>query len=139
MKHELDEKLCEKYPEIFRDRHGDKMATAMCWGFECGDGWYDIIDALCGCVQGYTSTNEKPQVVAVQVKEKYGTLRFYTYGGNDFTEGMIWMAEAMSARTCEVCGNPGKLWGGGWVRTLCDEHALECGHKPILGAEEHGP
>lgn len=44
---ELDKKLCETYPEIFRDRHGNMEETAMCWGLECGDGWHPLIDQLC--------------------------------------------------------------------------------------------
>ena len=48
MKKELDEALCAKYPLVFRDRHAPMQATAMCWGFDCGDGWYTIIDVLCG-------------------------------------------------------------------------------------------
>ena len=135
MKPELDKQLCERYPEIFKDRNGDMTKTAMCWGFECDDGWYQIIDALCGCMQGYISANRKEQIVAFQVKEKYGTLRFYVDGGNDFTEGMIRMAEELSACTCEVCGKPGKLHGGGWVKTLCDEHALERGYALIRSPE----
>lgn len=48
MRKELDEALCAKYPLIFKDRNADMRTTAMCWGFECGDGWYNIIDILCG-------------------------------------------------------------------------------------------
>lgn len=47
MRKELDEALCAKYPEIFRDRHKPMTETAMCWGFACGDGWYSLIDTLC--------------------------------------------------------------------------------------------
>jgi hypothetical protein len=47
MSPELDKKLCEEFPEIFKDRYGDMQQTAMCWGFECGDGWYGIIRFLC--------------------------------------------------------------------------------------------
>lgn len=47
MKKELDEKLCAKYPLIFKDRNASMQSTAMCWGFECGDGWYNILDILC--------------------------------------------------------------------------------------------
>lgn len=47
MKKELDEKLCNNYPEIFRDRHESMYKTNMCWGFECDDGWYPLIDNLC--------------------------------------------------------------------------------------------
>ena len=48
MRRELDEALCAKYPLIFKDRNADMRTTAMCWGLECGDGWYNIIDILCG-------------------------------------------------------------------------------------------
>ena len=98
----------------------------MCWGFECGDGWFDLIDTLCATIQGYIDNNPSkniPQVTVDQVKEKFGTLRFYTTGGDNMTRGMIWMAENMSGRVCEVCGKPGKIRSGGWVQTRCDEHA----------------
>jgi hypothetical protein len=36
---------------------------------------------------------------------------------------MVRMAEGMSGVTCEECGNPGKTVGGGWLTTLCKEHA----------------
>ena len=48
MRRELDEALCAKYPLIFRDRNEDMRTTAMCWGICTGDGWYNIIDTLCG-------------------------------------------------------------------------------------------
>ena len=48
MKKELDEALCAKYPLIFADRNKPMTQTAMCWGFSCGDGWYNILDVLCG-------------------------------------------------------------------------------------------
>jgi len=44
MKTELDEKLCAYYPLFFRNRHGDMRTTAMCWGFDCRDGWYKYYD-----------------------------------------------------------------------------------------------
>lgn len=66
-----------------------------------------------------------PQVVATQVKEKFGTLRFYYYGGDDYCRGVESMADSMSAVTCEDCGSPGKLLTQGWHRTLCEVHAKE--------------
>ena len=57
MSPELDAKLCQKYPLIFSQRYLSMKETAMCWGFECGDGWYNIIDALCANIQH--SINEK--------------------------------------------------------------------------------
>lgn len=160
MSPELDKQLCDKYPKIFRDRNAPMNETCMCWGFECRDGWYTIIDMLCFAIQthidGRLSSieraklwNEKvlepdhvwtydekvipreirdipeeiPQVVATQIKEKFGTLRFYYNGGDDVIDGYDRMAELMSSVTCEVCGNPGKIETiKGWVQTLCDEH-----------------
>lgn len=61
---------------------------------------------------------------ASQVKEKYGTLRFYMSSANDKMYDMIEDAESKSAVTCEECGQPGELRGGGWLRTLCDVHAI---------------
>jgi hypothetical protein len=63
-----------------------------------------------------------PQVVATQVKEKFGTLNFYYYGGDDVIYGIVRMAESMSAVTCEVCGNSGNISDTSWIRTLCQKH-----------------
>jgi hypothetical protein len=130
MREELDKQLCTKYPLIFAKRNGDMTETCMYWGFECGDGWYDLIDELCGTIQNYIDNNSSatrviPQLVAEQVKEKFGTLRFYTSGGDRLIDGMIWFAESMSGRICEVCGSPGKSSGSGWITTLCKQHAEE--------------
>jgi hypothetical protein len=137
MREELDESLCAKYPKIFVNRHGDMKETLMCWGFEHGDGWYPIIDSLCANIQhhidwnnknfekGYTQYKQVPQVVAVQVKEKFGTLRFYYNGGDDVIDGMVRMAESWSAVACEECGAPGTQNSQGWIKTLCETHRQE--------------
>jgi hypothetical protein len=61
-----------------------------------------------------------PQVTLDQVKEKFGTLRFYYSGGDDIIDGMVRMAESMTGVTCEECGNLGERRGGGWVHTYCE-------------------
>lgn len=147
MRQELDNILCTKYPEIFKNRNGDKITTAMCWGFSHGDGWFSLIDNLCWTIQNridnrktqikwYVDNGKKeqapeeiPQVVAVQVKEKYGTLRFYYDGGDDYIAGAVDLAESLSGTICEECGEPGHRRGGGWVRTLCSNHYVE--HHPV--------
>tara|TARA_Y100000034_G_C6884403_1_gene405860 strand:+ start:175 stop:573 length:399 start_codon:yes stop_codon:yes gene_type:complete len=127
MKKELEDKLFEKYPKIFRQKDLPMNETCMCWGIECGDGWYNILDMLCKQIQWHIDKNLKEdelegnvQVEATQVKEKFGGLRFYYHGGNDFINGLVWMAEGMSERTCERCGAPGKPDGTSWVTTLCE-------------------
>lgn len=146
MKQELDQLLCEKYPKMMVNRDKSMMETCMCWGFECGDGWFTILDQLMGNIQHHIDWKEKqrgwairfnstappedmrpvpdviPQVTLDQVKEKFGTLRFYYQGGDDEISGMVRMAESMSAVTCEQCGNPGTTGGQGWISTLCETH-----------------
>lgn len=177
MKRELDTLLCEKYPKMMVNRNKPMQETCMCWGFACGDGWFNILDQLMGDIQHHidwrvqqhdfdVKYNEiarhaktgnfdlfeqsmssviKPeykekrleeiisgdfrkvhklieQVTLDQCKEKFGTLRFYYTGGDDYISGLVNMAESMSGVTCEECGSPGEQSGGGWIRTLCEEH-----------------
>ena len=190
MKEELDKQLCEKYPKLFADRNGDMMETCMVWGFEHGDGWFNIIWALCSNMQWHIDqsveqharaikyeairaaavagdftgfdeyyTGNTPairekrlkeiidgeprkipeiihQVTVTQVKEKFGTLRFYYSGGDEYIEGLVSMAESMSAVTCEECGNPGRVRRGGWLRCQCDEHARIEGHYTSESEED---
>lgn len=65
--------------------------------------------------------------VAVQVKEKFGTLRFYVNGASDQHWAAIEFAEMLSGRICEQCGamKNVRLYTLGWHRTLCEQHADE--------------
>lgn len=119
MKPELDKLLCDRYPEIFCNRDYAIRETCMRRGFECGDGWFSLIDTLCGAIQYYVATGECAPVIAVQVKEKFGTLRFYIRGGDEYVRGLIGMATALSARVCEKCGAPGDLLDTGGYSVLC--------------------
>ena len=78
----------------------------MYWGCDWGDGWYNIIDTLCHQIQWHIEHNlrkdEDPEAVnveAAQVKEKFGGLRFYYNGGNDFISGLVSMAERLTGKT----------------------------------------
>ena len=176
MKVELQKQLFEKYPKIFRQKDLSMKETCMCWGFECGDGWYNILDCLCAGIQNYIDNhNEKaeealkyqamhksnsgkipewfvihhltetgdlvgvdvsimPQVEAAQVKEKFGTLRFYTQGHYDAVIGaLVAFAERMTECTCEQCGNPGDYQTGGWCRVICEP----CDQKRQEEYEKH--
>ena len=125
MRQELDSLLCEKYPKMMVNRNKNMQETCMCWGFECGDGWFNILDQLMGNIQHHIDwKNRKEEVVAQvtldQVKEKFGTLRFYYSGGDDAIDGMVRMAESMSGVTCEECSAPAQTHGPGWIRTICE-------------------
>lgn len=96
MNPKLDEALCERYPLIFAQRHGDPAATAMCRGFEVDDGWFTLIDILCRELQRETDERRAPQIIARQVKDKMGELRFHVANASDRQRGMIDLARALS-------------------------------------------
>lgn len=122
MRQDLDDLLCRRHSSIFQDRHRSMQETAMCWGFACGDGWAPLIDTLCAEIQGHVDRHALPAVVACQVKEKSGTLRFYTRDGDEYTHGLTWMADVLSGVLCETCGAPGGRFGEDWVQTRCSVH-----------------
>jgi len=143
MEEQKIEELAKLHPDIFQ-KSGD---------FECsvGDGWYDIINTLCGMLSHRVEDAksrakyaiENPNVkfiksianlerevvdaleelpVIAQVKEKFGTLRFHVHGGTAEMNNYIDFAEAMTSHVCEECGSPGKSRSGSWVKVLCNEH-----------------
>ncbi len=136
MDQELQNQLFEKYPDLFSNKDKDIMHSCMAWGIECNNGWYDIVSSVCWMIKQHednvkwqTEYKQKTQpdyqseyfpVKFDQIKEKYGGLRLYFSGGDEYVEGLMSMAEAMSYKICEVCGNKGKPNEGGWISTLCD-------------------
>jgi hypothetical protein len=92
-----------------------------------------LIDSLCHNIQEHIDWHNKyakckkdkiSQFVATQVKEKFGSLRMYHKGGNDYCSGLVSMAASWSWNTCELCGKGGKRHVGhtkGWIGSICDE------------------
>lgn len=92
---------------------------------ECGPGWGFLVAPI---VQ---RANEIDATIS-QIKEKFGMLRVYLSSHVDDDElcDMIDKAEMDSATTCEMCGKPGvNMTNGGWLKTLCKEHATDLGYR----------
>jgi hypothetical protein len=114
MKRELRE-LIAKHSKIFGDGHFRY--------FECGPGWYSIIDEMAEEIQARIDASGCEQLVANQFKEKFGEVRFYFRGGDDECKDIVSRAVARSNETCDLCGAPGEMGnGGGWVSVRCHEH-----------------
>ena len=81
-----------------------------------GEGWKDLIETCFNiCVEH--------DVLVTQVKEKFGGLRFYVGSALPSVFDVIDECERLSYTICEICGDTGKPREGGWIKTLCDEHA----------------
>jgi len=177
MKAELDKRLVEDFPILYRMRNGSITDTCMSWGFECDDGWYELIYELSEKLEEIARSQPKPahfplwkkpfwyildkiavflrkhkmqnvlpppvfslfwgfahdmfmpeadmRLCADQVKEKFGTLRFYTNMTNDEIDEIIVKAEQKSATICEACGKPGTIDTFLWKKALCKKHRAE--------------
>ncbi len=93
------------------------MSHGIC---SCGNGWYGIIKRL---IEDLIELGWDKQIC--QIKEKFGGLRFYINSGSEDIHKRIKLAADASYITCEKCGELGETRGGGWIQTLCDEHACE--------------
>jgi hypothetical protein len=93
-------------------------------GFQHDDGWFRLVWRLCEDLEPLVAEavkeSGKPFEV-LQVKEKFGTLRFYVSHHTDEIDERINSAEVESAHICEICGQSGSLVD---LKTRCDKHRL---------------
>jgi len=136
MKEELEKQLVTKFPELFKGAEKPPTESLMCFGCECSDGWFDLIYNACACIANHLKNRpECPPVEFTQIKEKFGGLRLYYFGGDEYVHGVCSMAEAMSYKICEVTGDKGQLCSTGhWLRTLSPAQAEKHGYTPVKKA-----
>lgn len=106
MKVELQDYLKKKFPLLYPKN----------FEFECNDGWFQILLWLSRYLEMYTTQQNEmsvknpqyyqpvKQTVAVQIKQKFGTLRFYYEGGNEHIHTIIQYTEFISGYICEYTG-----------------------------------
>lgn len=143
MNQKLETKIFEKFPDLYKDHKLTEQESPMAFGIECDDGWFDIIWILSQSIQNRLDWTNRlfPElqlsIRAVQVKEKWGGLRYYTdisYRDSpteeemrqinrliDTVSGMVVFAESLSHSICERCGGKGSLNKGPWYKTLCSQ------------------
>lgn len=131
MKPELQNKLYTDFPKLYRQKDLPMTESCMVFGFECSEGWYELLYDLSKQLT-FLADKFNIEIEAVQVKEKFGTLRFYYNTSNDWDDTIydiiqacISKAEKESAYTCEECGKFGQQRGTMWIYTACDEHTKD--------------
>lgn len=118
----LDKFLCKKFPNLYNQRKLSMNQTAMCWGFECGNGWFELIFNLSENLEKeIKKKSNRKEFSASQVKEKFAGLRFYMTCETDKMSNFIRKAEKLSYKICENCGEKGKCRGISWISTRCDK------------------
>jgi hypothetical protein len=120
MKQELENKLYQEFPAIFCEDESSRRSS-LSTGFECGDGWYDLIREMAERI--YKLIGDKPPPKIEQVKEKFGELRIYASGTNKRMKAWIDKACHKSQEICEVCGSKGEIdYDKRWLECRCPRH-----------------
>ena len=129
---EENKKLCGRYPFLIpRDGWTGKPLEDYGYEYTYLDdipiGWKKAFGVqLCEEIRDLLiEANYLDKYQVVQVKEKYGTLRWYDNGAPesiyDRLQDIIGKYEDISARTCIRCGKPGTMRTIGWVSPWCDD------------------
>lgn len=109
------------------------------------DGWGRWISVDAGWYPLVIATDQRlaeldPDYVVQQIKEKFGTLRYYCAPSGDdpgpelldALDAITDDAERVSAMTCERCGEAGVLQRTRyWAKTLCNSCADGLGYAPV--------
>lgn len=91
-------------------------------------GWAGIIDGLL-----FQLRTLDVDIVITQVKEKFGSLRFYFDFATDVSDvthetvhTLVGAAELSTCNVCILCAAPKTREGtGSWIRFFCDQHNTE--------------
>jgi len=129
---QFEQHLVKSYPLLFpilslpKEQLGNGWMPISGFGIECGPGWWPILDEACQQIEAINrkiaETNPDSVIIAHQIKEKFGGLRFYTNFCNDEVDAIIRLAEEQCSKTCESCGALGKLYTTGyWLSTDCEK------------------
>lgn len=151
-KHEdFERMLLNHFPDMF---DGSDI------GLWVDEGWHRIVFTLCYCIRSHIertnsriswmesrpedyNEDEIPEPVepvrVAQIKEKFGQLRFYYDGGDEYVAGLVNMAEHWADSTCEKCGDHGRVRHElNWVKTLCEPHFKELMDEQIARSRANG-
>lgn len=136
MNSEHTKSLFEAGPILYAGRKLPLDQNLMSFGFECGDGWYWPLMDLTENLEAinWLLKDKRIQIRAVQVKEKFGTLRFYydviivptwwqritkkyfsdgqnmiRRGVDNLVQVLVDRAETECMSYCESCGK--QFWG----------------------------
>ena len=113
----------------------EKIAPEYSKSIDVDEGWYQLV---IDCDKELSEID--PQYAVMQIKEKFGGLRYYMSPSNDTTpeqRDAMWAItskyEELSKTVCEATGKPGVLMKsiGGWRKTLNPEYAASARHYAL--------
>jgi len=129
MKENKNTYIWERLSKHLDDKMQDFVIDAFdeCFDYSVPRPWDKIIADLVRLIEHKVSY-DKTTIKIVQVKSKFGFLRFYTQGDtDDYISGAIKMAEIQTEKICPHCGSydKPKVKTGRYLKgcTICDNIA----------------
>ena len=126
---EENKRLVERYPylqprNVWTDKIPDDYDYSWTRADDIEDGWRELFLQMCEEIrEPLIEADYLDKFRFTQIKEKYGTMRAYTFGAPRTVFDIINKYEEMSARICIKCGKPATKISRGWISPWCDEHA----------------
>ena len=140
-----NKRLCERYPFLqLRNPWTDKLIKSDYYTNldEMPNGWRITFGKeMCEEIRKVLiKGNYLYDYRVVQIKEKFGALRWYDNGAPDSIyrelQDIINKYEEISERTCIWCGRPATKISLGWISPWCDNCAEKMGGKFRYISEE---
>jgi hypothetical protein len=120
-------RIIKTWPQVYGSVYPPSTTSFLAEGFQCGPGWYPLIERLSADIAAILDEMPLAAFRVLQVKQKFGGLRFRVTGSNERILNRIATARVEAAHTCERCGRPSRIRSVDmWLTTICDsciEHA----------------
>lgn len=126
---EYNKQLIEKYPFLLpHNRWTGKVHPDYDYSYTeldaMPDGWRTAFgEQMCEEIEEELEKHNLQNEYRIsQIKEKYGTLRWYDFGATEkILREIIPKYEKLSERTCIKCGKPATRVTLGWISPYCDD------------------
>lgn len=107
--------LIQAYPRLFKGIQPRSHSQVRV-------GWYPLIHHLCRQIDALVTEEETQQFEVLQIKDKFGTLRFY-FNSSDCLrpdiKNLVETAFQKSLETCDLCGGFRPVASFDTCNTLC--------------------
>ena len=99
-----ENELYERFPHLYRERLAPLESSKMGWGFQCDDGWYNIIHKMSKRIAAISSDDEFAPAITEVSRNEDGSLYVEARNLSPPVADLIEAAKEQSKLTCESCG-----------------------------------
>ncbi|WP_018000170.1 hypothetical protein [Paracoccus sp. N5] len=123
-------RIMQNWPQVYGSIYSHGTTSFLSEGFQCGPGWYPLIERLSAAIAAILDEMPLEAFRVLQVKQKFGGLRFRVTGSNERILNRIAKAQVEAAHTCEGCGGPARIRSVDmWLTTSCDPCIEQAGSR----------